>query len=176
MATPTRRQDGSDPGSGERHGSHAGDVPPAAARVRRLARVLDAAVRIPGTRIRIGLDALLGLLPGGGDVAGAVLSAWIVLSAARLGAPVSVLLRMTGNLVVDVVLGTLPLVGDLVDVGWKANLRNVALLERHLEAPERTRQRSALALGGVAGALALVLGLLAWGAWIVLRALLGWVP
>lgn len=144
--------------------------------MRRLAHLLDAAVRVPGTDIRIGLDAVLGLVPGGGDVAGALLSAWIVLSAARLGAPATVLLRMTGNLVLDAALGTLPLVGDLVDVGWKANLRNVTLLEKHLESPARTRRRSALALGAVAGGLLAVLGGLGWAVWIAVRALVAWVP
>lgn len=147
--------------------------PGSGARVRRLARLLDAAVRIPGTNIRFGLDAVLGLIPGGGDIAGALLSAWIVLTAARLGAPTAVLLRMTGNLVLDALLGAVPLVGDLVDVGWKANLRNVALLERHLESPARTRRRSALALGGVAGGLLAVVGLLTWAVWMVVRVLVG---
>lgn len=148
-------------------------APPGTERVRRLARLLDAAVRIPGTDVRFGLDAVLGLIPGGGDVAGAVLSAWIVLTAARLGAPLPVLLRMTGNLALDVVLGAVPVVGDLVDVGWKANLRNVALLERHVSSPERTRRRSVLALGGVAGALLALLGLLGWAVWLAIRTLLG---
>lgn len=154
--------------------SHRGATPPSGVgRVRRLARLLDAAVRIPGTGIRIGLDAVLGLIPAGGDVAGAVLSAWIVLTAARLGAPAPVLVRMTGNLVLDALLGAVPLVGDLFDVGWKANLRNVVLLERHLESPDRTRRRSALALGGVAGGLVAVLGLLGWAAWVAVRGLAG---
>ena len=156
-------------------GSEPPSARPASRSVRRLARLLDAAVRIPGTDLRVGLDAVLGLIPAGGDVAGAVLSAWIVLTGARLGAPLPVLLRMTGNLALDAVLGALPVVGDLVDVGWKANLRNVALLEAHLDSPERTRRRSALALGGVAAGLVAVLGGLTWGAWIVVRSLVGWV-
>jgi hypothetical protein len=142
------------------------------ARARRLARLLDAAVRVPGTDVRLGLDALLGLLPGGGDVAGAALSAVIVLTAARAGAPAPVLARMTWNLVVDALLGALPLVGDLVDVGWKANLRNVRLLERHLESPERSRAASGWVLTAVSLGLLAVLGLLAWGAILLGRVLL----
>lgn len=177
MATHTTppEPDRADPGTGEMEPPR-GPTPPSGTRqVRRLARLLDAAVRIPGTEIRIGLDAVFGLIPAGGDVAGAVLSAWIVLTAARLGAPVAVLVRMTGNLALDAVLGTVPLVGDLFDIGWKANLRNVALLEGHLESPARTRRRSALALGGVAGGLVALLGLLGWAAWVVVRGLVGWV-
>lgn len=143
--------------------------------VRRLARLLDSAVRIPGTRIRFGLDSILGLIPAGGDVVGATLAAWIVLQAARLGAPFVVLVRMTGNLAVDALVGAIPVLGDLFDLGWRGNVRNVALLERHLEAPERTRRRSALALGGVAGGLLGVVGLLAWGAWVVVRSVMGWI-
>lgn len=145
-----------------------------AERARRLARLLDAAVRIPGTDIRLGLDALLGLLPVGGDVAGAILSAWIVLSAARLGAPPSVLLRMIANLAFDALVGVVPVVGDLADVGWRANLRNVRLLERHLEAPGAVARGSRWALVGVAGALVALLGMMGWGAWVTLRALVGW--
>lgn len=139
------------------------------ARVRGLARLLDTAIRVPGTRIRFGADALLGLLPAGGDVVGATLSAAIVLTAARWGAPASVLSRMVMNLVFDALLGFVPLVGDLADVGCKANVRNVELLERHLESAERTRHRSRWALAGVGAALLGILGLLAWGAYFAAR-------
>jgi hypothetical protein len=139
------------------------------ARVRALARLLDTAIRVPGTPIRFGLDALLGLLPAGGDVVGATLSSVIVLTAARWGAPVSVLIRMVANLVFDALLGFVPLVGDLADVGLRANVRNVALLERHLRSAERTRRRSRWALAGVGAALLGILSLLAWGAYVVAR-------
>lgn len=111
-------------------------------RARGLARLFDAAVRIPGTNIRFGLDAVIGLVPGLGDVAGAGLASYTVLLAARLGAPPSVVLRMVGNVALDTLLGAVPLLGDLFDVGFKANLRNVALLERYVERPERTRRAS----------------------------------
>jgi len=138
-------------------------------RVQGLARLLDSAVRIPGTRVRFGLDALFGLLPAGGDVVGATLSAAIVLTAARWGAPPAVLTRMIGNLVLDALLGFLPLVGDVIDVGLRANVRNVDLLKRHLESAERTRRRSRWALAAVGTVLLVILGLLAWGAYYVGR-------
>lgn len=132
-------------------------------KVQALARLLDAAVRIPGTNIRFGLDSLIGLVPGVGDLTGAALSGYIVLAAARLGVPPTVLTRMLLNLGVDTLVGTVPLLGDLFDVGFRANLRNAALLERYAGEPDAVRKSSrfavALALGGIvllaAGALAL---------------------
>ena len=108
------------------YGNSSDDV----ARSRALARVLDSAVGIPGTRIRMGLDAILGLIPGAGDMVGATLSGYIVLAAVRAGASRAVLLRMIGNIAIDTVIGSVPLLGDLFDVGFKANMRNAAILER----------------------------------------------
>jgi hypothetical protein len=113
-----------------------------AERVRTLARLLDSAVRVPGTNLRFGLDAVVGLIPGVGDVIGAAASGYIVLAAARLGAPAPVLLRMLLNSGIDVAVGTVPLIGDLFDVGWRSNARNVALLERHLSDPRGARAAS----------------------------------
>ena len=131
-----------------------------AAGIRSLARLLDSAVGIPGTNVRFGLDALIGLIPGVGDLAGAALSGYIVLGAARLGVPKPVLLRMVGNVALDSIIGSVPLLGDLFDVGWRANTRNTALLDRYLEAPAATRKGS---LGVIAGVAALLI-LLAVGA------------
>lgn len=97
---------------------------------RALARLLDTAVGIPGTKIRFGVDALLGLIPGAGDAVSAALSGYIILAAARIGASRPVLLRMIGNVVVDTLVGAIPVLGDLFDVAFRANIRNVALLER----------------------------------------------
>jgi hypothetical protein len=127
---------------------------PATGRLRRIAWILDDLVRVPGTSRRFGLDPVLGLLPGGGDIAGGALSAWIVVQAARLGAPSPVLMRMGWNIVVDTVLGAVPLIGDLFDASWKANRRNVALLERHLAEPGQARRSSRLVLAGVLAAIA----------------------
>src|SRR5687767_8986818 len=97
--------------------------------VRQLARLLDSAVRIPGTNIRVGLDALLGLIPGIGDAIGAALSGYIVLAAAKLGLPKSVLARMVLNLGIDTAVGAVPILGDLFDVAFRANTRNIALID-----------------------------------------------
>ena len=133
---------------------------------------MDRAFRIPGSPIRIGLDAVIGLLPGVGDAVGGAVSTWFLLTAARLGAPPAVLARMGLNVAIDALFGAIPLLGDLFDIGWKANVRNLALLEAHLTDPARTRRRSAWALGAVAGTLVLVLGsIAAFALWLGLRAL-----
>lgn len=113
---------------------------------RALARVLDTAIGIPGTKLRVGLDALLGLIPGAGDALSAALSGYIVLAAARAGASRPVLLRMIGNVVFDTVVGSIPILGDLFDVAFRANSRNVALLER-LAADPVTVDRSSRRAG-----------------------------
>lgn len=112
------------------------------ARARTLTNLLDNAVRVPGTSMRFGLDPVLGLIPGLGDVAGAALSGYVVLLASQLGAPTTVIVRMLGNVVIDTVGGTVPVIGDLFDAGWKSNSRNLALLERHLGKPESTKRAS----------------------------------
>jgi len=126
-------------------------------RARLAARLLDNLVRVPGTDVRVGLDPVLGLVPGLGDALGAALSAYIVLLGARNGAPRSVLLRMLANLAADSVLGAVPLLGDLFDAGYKSNVRNVALLERHLEHPARARRGGRIFVAAVALAVAAVL-------------------
>ncbi len=122
-------------------------------RLRQLTDVLDNAVAIPGTNYRVGIDPLLGLLPGGGDTLGAILSAYIVLQAAQLGAPRPTLVRMVWNILLDSLVGTIPLLGDLVDVAWKANTKNMALLEAHMRSPYNRQKTDTwfvyLLLGGV---------------------------
>lgn len=105
-------------------------------RVRRLAKLLDEAILIPGTNKRIGLDPIIGLIPGGGDTLTMLMSAYIVVEAALLGLPASTLLQMVGNIVIDALAGTVPVLGDLFDVVSKANSRNLKLLEAHLVKPE----------------------------------------
>ncbi len=131
-------------------------APDRAARLRALARLLDAAVRVPGTNVRLGLDAVVGLVPALGDVAGAAFSGYIILAAARLGAPTPVLLRMLLNVTTDTVVGSVPLLGDLFDLGWRANTRNVALLDRHLADPGVTRAASRWVVAGVVGGVVLL--------------------
>lgn len=135
-------------------------------RIRRFAWLLDNSIPIPGTQWRIGLDPLLGLIPGIGDLIGAAFSGWILYEADRLGASRPTLLRMLWNVVIETVVGAIPLLGDLFDAGWKANAKNVALLEHHLATPDGQRKRDrgfvAVLAGGllVVTAAAVALGLL----------------
>lgn len=117
------------------------DHDPAVRRVRGLAHLLDNSIPLPGG-FRVGLDALIGLVPGIGDTAGAVLSAYILAQAARMGVPRAVLLRMAANVGIETVVGAIPFLGDLFDAGWKANARNVALLDTHLSHPASTERAS----------------------------------
>lgn len=102
------------------------------ARLDGLARLLDDWVRIPLTPWRIGLDGLIGLIPGLGDVLTGAVSAWILLEAWRLDAPRPLIGRMVVNVLIDILVGTVPVGGDLFDIAWKANRRNVRLLQDHL--------------------------------------------
>ena len=141
-------------------------------RYRSLAHQWDNLLRIPGTPIRLGWDALLGLVPVIGDAAGGVLGSYGVWVAWRQGAPFSVLLRLLLNVLVDVVIGAIPVAGDLFDIGWRSNSRNVALLDRWLGRPDQMRRRSAWLLVALAGILLLVLiASLAAAVWLVHRLL-----
>lgn len=103
-------------------------------RVRVLAKLLDNSIPIPGTSWKIGFDPLVGLIPGIGDLIGAVLSGYIILEAARAEVPTLTLVRMLVNVGIDTLLGAIPALGDVFDAAWKSNMKNVALLERHLVA------------------------------------------
>jgi hypothetical protein len=105
------------------------------ARLRRYADWLDSGIRIPVLGWRIGLESILGLVPGVGDATGAILGGWVVVEAIRGGARPATLIRMLINLALDAIAGAVPLVGDLFDFVWKANSRNIALLERHQNDP-----------------------------------------
>ena len=126
------------------------------ARARTLARLLDSAARVPGTGIRFGADAIIGLVPGLGDIGGAALAGYLVILAQRLGVPRAVVLRMLANVAVDTLAGSVPVIGDLFDVAFKSNLRNVALLERALERPATTTRTSRLVVVGTIVGLALL--------------------
>jgi hypothetical protein len=112
------------------------------ARLRGLANLLDNRFRIPGTPYRFGIDPLIGLAPGVGDAVSALLATWLLVGAARLGAPGAVLARMGVNIAVDSLVGAIPLLGDLFDAGYKANVRNVALLEDWARRPVPTHRAS----------------------------------
>jgi hypothetical protein len=118
--------------------------PHALRRLARLAWLLDNSITIPGTRFRIGLDAIVGLIPGLGDLLGVLASSYIVREAARLGAPPSVLTRMAFNVAVEGLVGLVPFFGDVFDAVWKANQRNYTLLEAHIKNPRHTARASRL--------------------------------
>ena len=126
------------------------------ARARTLARLLDSAVKVPGTGIRFGADAVVGLIPGLGDVGGAALAGYLVILAQRLGAPRAVVLRMLANVAVDTIAGTVPLIGDLFDVAYKSNIRNVALLEQAVQKPTETKRTSRWVVFATLGGLVLL--------------------
>jgi len=138
---------------------------------------LDAGIRIPGTNLRFGLDPILGLIPGAGDAVGALLAAWILVEAIRWGASRATLGRMAANIALDALVGAVPLLGDVFDVVWKANLKNVALLERHALDPAGAGKDDRLFVGLLVGGLVALCGTLLLGgavltAWL-LRTLFG---
>jgi hypothetical protein len=102
------------------------------ARLRRLAWLIDGAFRLPGTRFRFGLNSVIGLLPVGGDAVLGAMSLYIIYEAAQLGVPRAQLARMAANVGLEVVGGSVPILGDLFDMALKANLRNLAIIERHI--------------------------------------------
>ena len=124
-------------------------------RLDRLAKLLDSALPIAGGKLRVGLDPLLGLIPGLGDTLGMMLSCFVVYEAARLGVSRFVLARMIGNVAIDGLIGVVPIVGDLFDFVFQANRRNVKLLRRaspvgvidHEESLRRIRATLAILLG-----------------------------
>ncbi len=107
------------------------------ARLEKLATLLDTALVVPGTRFRFGIDGLLGLAPGVGDLLATGLSLYIVYEAHRLGAPKPVLARMLGNVALDGLIGAVPVAGDVFDVLWRANKRNMRILREHLDRERR---------------------------------------
>jgi hypothetical protein len=115
-----------------------------------LAKLLDNSITVPGTGWKIGFDPIVGLIPGIGDLLGAVLSGYIILEAARAEIPSFTLARMILNVGVDTLVGAVPAVGDLFDAAWKSNTRNVGLLEKHL-----SRGTSGRPKRGVIGAMVL---------------------
>jgi hypothetical protein len=98
-----------------------------------IANLMDAAVVIPGTNVTVGLDALIGLLPGLGDTATTLISLWMVKEAHELGVPKHIVARMIGNIAIDGLVGSVPLLGDAFDVLFRANKRNMKLLREHFD-------------------------------------------
>jgi hypothetical protein len=142
------------------------------AQARALAKLLDRAFRVPGTNITFGADAILGLIPGGGDLAGAIFSGWLILLGSRMGIPRHVLMRMIANVAIDTIGGSVPVLGDLFDVAWKSNTKNLEMLERFADSPSGSGRLASR--GMVIGALVAVALLAIAGIWlaiVIIRAL-----
>lgn len=129
--------------------------------------LLDSSIPLPGG-FRVGLDGLLGLIPGVGDTITGSFSAVIILKAYQMGAPVSVLARMLLNTLIDTAVGFIPLVGDLFDFAFKANTKNVKLLQDHLDNPPESKNKSRLFLFFSFAVIALIVGLACWMVFTVL--------
>lgn len=140
-------------------------------KLRNLATGLDSAVPLPGG-YRIGLDGVIGLIPVVGDGLAAMMSTFIVYRAAQLGIPATQLIRMMANILIEVVVGIIPVIGDVFDFVWKANNKNLAILENHLpsEAPARSARKrlSTAAIVVVVGLAIVVLAVLVGVAWLAL--------
>jgi NAD/NADP transhydrogenase beta subunit len=145
------------------------------ARAQRLSGVLDTALRIPGTRIRFGLDPILGLFPGLGDAIAALLGGYIVWAAVRAGAPRLIVGRMLANVAIDAVVGAVPAAGTIFDVAFKAHRRNARMLADWSQSPaviESRQRRLLLSLAVTVLALALIAAAaLAFGIWALVRLL-----
>lgn len=138
--------------------------------LRTISWLFDELVRIPGTNLRFGIDALTGLIPGSGDLLGGAVSLYALAVASRFGAPASVVLRMALNILIDAMVGAIPLLGDLFDVGWKANRKNVELLEQYLAAPAAARRSSSVIVVLTATVLLFLLVAIAFGTvWLISR-------
>jgi hypothetical protein len=137
-------------------------------RLKFLAWLLDSSIPIPGTRLTLGLDAVIGLVPLLGDLIGVALSSFIVAEASRLGAPRSLLTRMAFNVAVDGVVGMVPFLGDAFDAGWKANQKNVRLLEAWLDHPHTAERGNRLFIAALALAAAAFAGLCFYGLYALL--------
>jgi Domain of unknown function (DUF4112) len=116
-------------------------------RVRTVSHLLDNAIAVPGTTFRVGIDPILGLLPGAGDWLSAILSVYLVLESMRFGLPAGTLFRMLGNLLLDAIVGTVPVLGDFLDFTLKANHRNMRLLEAHIQNPRPQKAHDRIVMG-----------------------------
>jgi hypothetical protein len=124
--------------------------------LRNLKRLLDEAFRVPGTKLRFGWDPLIGMVPWVGDLLTGVMSAAILLQAHQMRIPLVVRWRMLLNVVIDVVIGIVPFLGDVADFFWKSNSINFALLERHAAAPRQASAGDWLFVVGIVAAAAAV--------------------
>ncbi len=140
-------------------------------RLDRLAWYMDSSIPLPGSGARVGIDALIGLIPGIGDTLGAIVSSYILSEAVRLGAPKTILVKMAFNIFLDAAVGVLPVLGDLFDFVWKANQRNVNLLEEYMVQPRKAVASSRLFAWGLVGALMALVILVSLLGYLLVRAL-----
>ena len=133
-------------------------------RIGRVTHALDDLIAVPGTPVRVGLDPIIGLIPVVGDVVSGIVGAWVIGEAARFGVPRIVLGRMVVNLAVDLAIGAIPLLGDLFDVAFRSNTRNLALFRRHALEPDASTRGDQAFFVGLA---LLVVGVV----WLILTAL-----
>ena len=103
------------------------------ARLEAIGRLMDGAFVVPGTNIRLGLDAIIGFVPVAGDMISGIVSSYLIWEARQLGAPSWLIARMVGNTLLDTTIGAIPVVGDAFDIMFRANMKNMALLRRHME-------------------------------------------
>jgi len=130
-------------------------LPPDLLALRRFAMLMDEALAIPGTNRRVGLDAALGLIPGVGDIIAGLMSAWIIVGAVRHRVPTMKVLRMLMNVLIDIIVGAVPLLGDVFDFFFEENMMNMRLLMLH-----RDRRRPPRSIAQIAGSAALIVGVI----------------
>ena len=137
--------------------------------LRQWADLLDSRFRVPGTRIRFGLDPILSLIPGIGDIATPAFTVMVLVQAVRQGVPKIILMRMIGNALLDALIGVVPVAGDVGDVFWKANRRNLQLLERHIHPGVQPTRADYVFVSVAAVLLGLIVAIpVAIGLWLVL--------
>jgi len=137
----------------------------------KLAWLLDSSIKIPGTNRTIGLDGIIGLIPGIGDVFASLLSGYIIVKALLMGLPIFVIGQMVVNMIIEGVVGVIPFFGDIFDFIFKSNRRNVKLMKKYLEDPKETAERSAASVIGFLVVLFFVFLLTIW----MIFKVLGWV-
>ena len=143
-----------------------------AQRLEKLAWILDSVIPIPGTNWRIGLDGLIGLIPGVGDISAGAISTYILYQALRMGVPTMVVGRMLLIIVMESVVGVIPFFGDIFDFAFKSNKRNVELLREYVDQPDTVKRRSTFTVIITIVGFLLVLGLLVWGMFSLIAALI----
>ncbi|HUR83208.1 MAG TPA: DUF4112 domain-containing protein [Thermoanaerobaculia bacterium] len=142
--------------------------------MRRFAYFMDEAFSIPGTPVKVGLDAIIGLIPGVGDIIGGVLSTWIVIGALRHRVPTRIIMRMLLNIGIDLLFGAVPVAGDVFDFLYEENVKNLRLLEKHRDRRRPPRSFAAIAFAAtlivllvIAMAVLIFIGVISLGLWVI---------